>query len=247
MTEELITHIIYSYSYPILFLLTLVYFSILYFVLAPTFLYACKGLKRLGLVNQISPAVRSTTQLKFEIKHSFHAIIIFGFSVIPIIFLIRTGTITLSESTITNTIVGLLLLIIWNEVHFFIIHRFMHTPFFMRTVHHIHHASKVPSVYSVYSFHWFEAFLLSTVPLTILPFINLSSLAIFLFPIVSILLNFAGHANYRFGKGHSANWTLFGTKHHAHHQQFSKNYGFASGLLDKLCQMTISKINQQKK
>jgi sterol desaturase/sphingolipid hydroxylase (fatty acid hydroxylase superfamily) len=71
-------------------------------------------------------------------------------------------------------------------------------------------------------------------------FVPLSPLAIFLYPLASILLNFAGHCNYRFGNGQGADWKLFGTHHNAHHAKFTKNYGFASNLLDKI----NDKINQ---
>lgn len=104
----------------------------------------------------------------------------------------------------------------------------------MKRIHFIHHKSKVPTVYSVFSFHWVEAFLLSTVPLTIVPFIPFAILAIFIYPFVSILLNFAGHCNYRFGDGEGKSWRLFGTYHNEHHSKGRRNYGFSQNFLDKL-------------
>ncbi len=133
-----------------------------------------------------------------------------------------------------------MLLTLWNEVHFFVVHRLMHFDFFMRHIHFIHHKSRIPTVYSVYSFHWFEAFLLSTVPLTILPFIPFSIVAVFIYPFVSILLNFAGHCNYRFGNGKRDQWLNFGTAHNTHHTKGRKNYGFALNFLDKL----FSRLNK---
>ena len=104
----------------------------------------------------------------------------------------------------------------------------------MKKVHYIHHKSLVPTVFSVYSFHWLEALLLSTVPLSIVPFIPFSFTAIALYPMSSILLNFAGHCNYRFGKGKGESWRLFGTHHNEHHNKGRQNYGFAINFLDKL-------------
>ncbi|NQY09838.1 MAG: sterol desaturase family protein [Flavobacteriales bacterium] len=169
--------------------------------------------------------------------HSLKSVLIFGFSGLPIVYLIRSGDITLLPNTFLNVVIGIALLTAWNEIHFFVVHRIMHLPFFMRNVHIIHHTSKTPTVYSVYSFHWFEALLLSTVPLTITPFVPFSIMAIFLYPLASILLNYAGHCNYRFGKGTGASWKLFGTFHNEHHAKGKKNYGFASDLLDKLNSM----------
>ena len=117
----------------------------------------------------------------------------------------------------------------------------MHFPFMMRKFHWVHHRTVVPTVYSVYSFHWLEAFLLSTVPLTIVPFIKFSPLAIAFYPLASILLNFSGHCNYRFGNGTGNKWQLFATKHNEHHSKGLKNYGFATFFLDLISDKLSSK------
>ncbi|MBL6448278.1 sterol desaturase family protein [Fulvivirga sp. 29W222] len=173
--------------------------------------------------------------------HSLKSVIIFGFSGIPLIFLIRMDVIGLLPNSIMNTIIGLIILVIWNEIHFFMVHRLMHVPFFMKHVHIVHHRSRIPTVYAVYSFHWFEALLLSTVPITIAPIIPLSATAIFLFPLVSILLNYSGHCNYRFGKGKAPGFLAFGTNHNHHHSKAKRNYGFASGLLDRITHKIFNK------
>ena len=173
-------------------------------------------------------------QVYFEIKHSIKSIIVFGFSIIPVIYLIRIDSVKLLPNTGRNIVIGLILLTLWNEVHFYIVHRIMHQKFMMKHVHFIHHKSNTPTVYSVFSFHWIEAFLLSTVPITIIPFIPFSFVAIMAYPLVSILLNFAGHCNYRFGNGKGKSWELLGTHHNEHHSRGRKNYGFALNLLDKL-------------
>ncbi|MBC7488569.1 MAG: sterol desaturase family protein [Cytophagaceae bacterium] len=167
-------------------------------------------------------------------KNSFRSILIFGFSSLPIIYFVRTGFVVLLSDSLWVTLVGLAALIIWNEIHFFLVHRVMHWPIFYRYIHYMHHVSKIPTVYSVFSFHPVEAFLLSTVEVTIILFIPLSATAIFLYPLVSILLNYAGHYNYRFGNGSGRNWKLFGTRHSAHHYKNTNQYGFASPVLDKI-------------
>lgn len=234
MRQALIEQIIYNASYTKLYIITFAYFLVLYFIIAPVFLASCKLLNRLNILQKIVEKELSEKQIHFEIAHSLKSIFIFGFSALPVIYLIRINAITLLPNTFLNIVSGVYLLTIWNEVHFFIIHRIMHLSFFMRKVHFVHHQSKVPNVYSVYSFHWFEALLLSTVPITIVPFIPFSPIAIFLYPLASVLLNYAGHCNYRFGKGAGASWKLFGTYHNEHHFKGRRNYGFASDLLDKL-------------
>lgn len=232
--ESLIDNILATYSYSTLFVLSFGYFLFLYFGIGSLFLFLCKSIERLHLLKKIKENEVKKSQIAFEIKHSFKSIVIFGFSIFPIIYLVRVGVIELLPNTVTNIIIGLVILTLWNEVHFYIVHRIMHQKFMMKYVHYIHHKSTVPSVYSVYSFHWFEALLLSTVPLTIVPFMPFSIVAIFIYPLISILLNFAGHCNYRFGDGIGKSWLLFGTHHNEHHSRGRKNYGFALNILDKL-------------
>jgi len=234
MIKELVNAILYEYSYVQLYGLVFLYFLFLYFALAPAFLSVCKFLAKKNILHKITDRGVSAKQIRFELLHSLKSIFIFGFSAFPVIYLVRIDAVTLLPDTLLNVVSGILFLTIWNEVHFFVVHRMMHLPFFMKHVHTIHHKSITPTVYSVYSFHWLEALLLSTVPFTLILFFPLAPLAIFIYPLASILLNYAGHCNYRFGDGKGASWKLFGTHHNAHHAKFTKNYGFASNLLDKL-------------
>ena len=237
MMHEAINKTLYQYSYFSVYLLTFAYFLILYFVLAPSFLGVCRFLYTKNVLHKIVEKKIHAKQIRYEVVHSLSSIIIFGFSSLPIIYLIRIDFAHLLPNTIANVLLGIVLLTIWNEVHFFTVHRIMHLPYFMRHVHVVHHRSNIPTVYSVYSFHWFEAFLLSTVPLTIVPFIPFAPVAIFLYPLVSVLFNYAGHCNYRFGNGTGLSWKLFGTNHNDHHFKAKKNYGFVSDVIDKLYAM----------
>ncbi|MEL6848749.1 MAG: sterol desaturase family protein [Bacteroidota bacterium] len=234
MDASIINEILYEASYLSIFLIVFAYFLALYFLLGPLFLSLCKWFESKGWVSKIVDKEVPARQIKYEIRHSLVSIVLFGFSAFPVIYLIRNGTIILLEDTVWNILGGLLILNVWNEIHFFIVHRIMHLPFFLKRVHYVHHRSRVPTVYSVYSFHWLEAALLSTVPLTIAVFLPFSIWALSLYPITSILLNYAGHCNYRFGKGTGKSWTLFGTHHNEHHYKWRQNYGFASDLLDRL-------------
>ena len=242
MIQEQLDNLLYNYSYPVLFLVSLLYFSFLYFGIASIFLGVCKKLHAHQILQKIILKEVFQKQIQFEMKHSLKSIIIFGFSIIPLIYLIRIGKVTLLPNTFFNVLIGLIILNLWNEVHFFIIHRIMHLHFFMKSVHYIHHQSKVPTVYSVYSFHWLEALLLSTVPLTIIPFLSFSFLSIAIYPITSILINYSGHCNYRFGNGSGKSWYLFGTHHNEHHNKFKNNYGFLLAIFDNI----ILKLNSNK-
>ncbi len=232
--ETFVENILYHYSYLSLFGISFGYFMFLYFVLAPIFLFVCKQLERKKILHKIINKEVTKNQTVFEIKHSFKSILVFGFSILPVIYLVRIGQAALLPNTWANIIVGLTMLTLWNEVHFYVVHRILHQKFMMKHVHVVHHKSTIPTVYSVYSFHWVEAFLLSTIPLTILPFVSFSIVAVFIYPLVSILLNFAGHCNYRFGDGKGDGWKHFGTHHNEHHSRGRRNYGFALNFLDKL-------------
>lgn len=232
--KQSIDYILNEASYLEVFLLTLGYFVILYFLLGPSFLWVCKQLEKRNWLNKIVSRKLPKNQLKFEIKHSTVSVLIFGLSAIPVIYLIRIGKIELLENNWSTILFGVILLNVFNELHFFVVHRIMHLPFLMKHVHKIHHKSVVPTVYSVYSFHWIEATLLSTVPLCICPFVPFAPLAIGIYPLTSILLNYAGHCNYRFGNGQGIKSLVFGTKHNEHHSKGRQNFGFASGFLDKI-------------
>lgn len=232
--EPFLENILLNYAYSVLFGLSLAYFLFLYFGIGSLFLFICKSLERKKILQKIKSIEAKEKQISFERKHPLKSIVVFGFSIIPVIYLIRNGVVELLPNSWLNILLGIVVLTIWNEVHFYVVHRLLHHKFLMKHVHFIHHKSTVPTVYSVYSFHWIEALLLSTVPFTILPFIPFSIVAVFVYPLVSILLNFAGHCNYRFGKGEGDSWLLLGTYHHQHHSRGRKNYGFAFNVLDKL-------------
>jgi len=230
-----LTHtILFESSWLELFLLTTVYFLFLYFVIGFVFAKTASFFVRKGWANRIVQKPLLKGQVWYEIRHSLSSVFVFGFSGFPIVFLVREGWLTLLPDTFWNVLFGVAGLNLWNELHFFLVHRLMHTSFFFRYVHKVHHHSVVPTVYSVYSFHWLEAFLLSTVPMTWLVFFPLSPLALFIYPLTSILLNFAGHSNARFGNGRGNPLQLFGTTHNDHHSKGRKNFGFATPCLDNL-------------
>ena len=238
MNKELLNKVLVEYNYFEIYALTVVYFLLLYFALGYLFLWVCKVLERKNILEKVVPTTNPNKNIAFEIKNSFLSILVFGFSGVAMVYLVREGFVILKAETLLNTLLGVVLLTLWNELHFFVVHRMMHIPFLYRTVHKIHHQSKIPSVFSVYSFHWLEALLLSLVPISIAPFFSVSASAIFLYPLASILLNYAGHCNYRFGTGKGPSWKLIGTRHSEHHFRNTKNYGFAMTVFDWLFSST---------
>lgn len=202
----------------------------------------CRRLQSKGILTPIVKTTVSADQKATEIKHSLVSILIFGFSALPVIYGVRSGFVTLLPDSTIHILTGLIILNLWNEVHFYCIHRLMHLPVLMRHVHYIHHASAVPTIYSVYSFHWFEALLLSTVPITIVPFVAFCPLAIALYPLTSLFFNLCGHSNYRLSKPIKW-WPKLSSNHLQHHYSFAERYGFVTTLLDQL----LSKTNNNTK
>ena len=122
----MIEQVFYTYSYPILFVLSFGYFLVLYFGLGPLFLWVCKFLERRNLLHKILNQPVSKSQIQFEVKHSLKSIFVFGFSLIPVAFVIRAGFVEVLPDNVFNVLVGVLILSLWNEVHFYIVHRIMH-------------------------------------------------------------------------------------------------------------------------
>ncbi len=225
---------IYKSSFTSQSLLVFGYFLLLYFIVGNLFLYICKTLENKKIIHKIVNEAVPKKQERFEIKHSLMSIVIFAFSGWPIVYFVRNGVVSLEKTTGMTVIIGVILLNCWNEIHFFLVHRLMHTRWFMKNVHIIHHRSRIPTIYSVYSFHPLEAILLSTVPLTLVFIFPLSPLAIAIYPFTSIVLNLIGHCNYRIWGKPGPSWFRLATSHNEHHVIGKQNFGFASSLLDKL-------------
>jgi len=125
----------------------------------------------------------------------------------------------------------ILLLFVWNELHFFVCHRLLHTRWLYRHVHRIHHESVTPTPFSTYSFHWLEAALLGSVMITAMLWHTFNIWPLLFLPVMSLMFNTIGHANYDVfaGKRRSAS-----VEHAGHHRRVSGNYGFYVPLLDRL-------------
>ncbi len=214
--------------------MTIAYFAFLYFGLGWLYWKTCRLFYSMGWMERINEQPYPKQQQLFELRQSVFSIIIFGFSAPVLASLIQKNIIHLGEPTGTNIVLALVILTFWNEIHFYIIHRIMHLRWLMKHVHHIHHRSVRPSVFSVYSFHPLEAALLSTVLVTIAPFYPFPAAALMLFPVVSILINFAGHSNYRLVLKSPKPWMLFATKHSAHHGKAGREFGFMTNFMDRL-------------
>lgn len=175
-------------------------------------------------------------QIADEVRRSLVSILVFaGYGVLTVAA-DRAGVVAIRwQESLGAFTLDLLLLTVWNEVHFYACHRLLHTRWLYRHVHVAHHRSVVATPFSTYSFHWFEATLLSSVMILLLLVYPLGIGTVVLFPLISLALNSIGHMNYAILPERSVNMLLAGCRRHAlHHARNVGNFGFYLPWLDRV-------------
>jgi sterol desaturase/sphingolipid hydroxylase (fatty acid hydroxylase superfamily) len=127
----------------------------------------------------------------------------------------------------------LLALLVWNDIHFYAIHRTLHYPTLLRAVHAAHHQSIVTTPWSTYAFHPVEALLLGSVLLPPMLLWSFTPLALALLPILSLTYNVIGHSNFS-ALPRRWRWLSNAQDHHLHHACHRGNYGFLFTFMDRL-------------
>lgn len=177
-------------------------------------------------------------QIAKEIRRSLLAIAIFGVYGVLTVELYRAGIVSVAwDAPPARIAIDVVLLFLWNELHFFACHRLLHTRWLYRNVHRIHHESVTPTPFSTYSFHWIESALLGSVMLTAMLIGAFSVWALLSLPVFSILFNTIGHWNYNVFAGTERRSAS--VEHSRHHQRVSGNYGFYLPYLDRLFQTAM--------
>jgi Delta7-sterol 5-desaturase len=221
-----------------LFLAIMLGFSIVYFSLAGLFsLLTIVVFPRIGLGRRIENHPQKKGQIANEIKRSFYSIAVFALYGVITLACEQLGWLHIIwQFTWQSLIVDLVVLFLWNEIHFYICHRLLHQRWLYRHVHVHHHRSVIPSPFSTYSFHWFEAILLSSVMISCMTFYTLSFPAMMVFPLLSLVLNNIGHMNYEIFKWKGINTFASCQRHTLHHLKGHVNFGFFLPWLDKIFQ-----------
>lgn len=129
------------------------------------------------------------------------------------------------QVSIFTHFLGMIVIFLWCDFHFYWTHRLLHSPWFYKKVHKIHHESFNPDPFSAHSMHWIESAI----------FFTAAPVAAFVAPlhmfrsIVIGLIVFPLEGHWGFG-----DWTNKGSVHHyIHHSKFNWNYG-TSPLWDHL-------------
>ncbi|MEO5910229.1 MAG: sterol desaturase family protein [Pelobium sp.] len=221
------------------FIAMFLFFNLIYWGFSLSAMLAFRYFERKKQLAQVDNHFLYSGQQKIEIFQSMRSIFIFSLQGIVIQQGIANDWLHISTTLSWWLLPQIIILFIWNEVHFYLGHWLLHTKFMMRNVHHVHHHSKEPTVFSTFSFHWVEAFLLGTViffPLLIYPF---QLWAILSLPIMSLLINLMGHSNYDLFPNHNPEHLLkFSYRHSMHHKRGRGNLGFLLPWLDQLFKTT---------
>lgn len=231
------THILQIMGIGILF------FSVLYFVTGLLTIFITRlVLPQFNYGNILDPRPIQQEQLRREISLSLLSIFIFGTGLIFPWGLLQLGWAQINSSfSLIGIFAEIFILVVWNEVHFYINHRLLHTAFLKR-FHLPHHRSLTTTPWSTYSFHPVEAIMLGNVillPMLVYDFHFYSLMSV---PIFSIVFNNIGHSNYDFLPDfHQDRWWLNGARrHHLHHACYQGNYGFMFPFMDRLLKTALA-------
>lgn len=206
-----------------------------------TFLLTRKVLPWLGWGRPLDTRPVTREQWRAEFTQSGISILIFGLGMIFPWGLLQLGWARLYPTPdATRIVLEILVLVAWNDVHFWINHRLLHTRL-LRRFHLPHHRSVTTTPFSTYSFHPLEALMLGNVILLPMVLHDFSFWALFSVPLFSLFFNCIGHANYDFfprvSHGH---WFAASRRHHLHHARYNGNYGFQFTFMDRLFRTRLS-------
>ncbi|HET9934678.1 MAG TPA: sterol desaturase family protein [Polyangiaceae bacterium] len=223
-------------SYAFVYVFTVIGFVFIYFTLGFSSEYlVTRVLPARGQGAALSQRALAPGQKRSEIVSSLRSISLFGGYGVFTLFGWRHGLWGIAPATPVRVWLELVLLVLWNELHFYVIHRALHVGPLFRWVHREHHRAIRPTSWSTFAMHPLEAILLGSVMVTAMPFHAFSWLTLLSFPLVSLALNNIGHMNYDVLPGASDWHPLSGSRRHElHHRRVHGNYGFMLPLLDRL-------------
>ncbi len=176
-----------------------------------------------------------TGQRAREWRLSASSVLIFGVGLIVPWGLLQLGWARLNpQASAWLIVLELIVLGLWNEVHFWVNHRLLHTRWLMR-FHAEHHRSVVTTPWSTYSFHPVEALMLGSVILPPMLVHDFSFWSLAALPILSLLVNLVGHSNCDFvPSAPDTSLAAASRRHRSHHVRPRGNFGFAMRFMDKL-------------
>jgi lathosterol oxidase len=226
------THIA-AWSAPAVALAGVAYFAAIY-VLAGLLTNGVRGwLLHSGRGRLLDPRPVPTGQVAREWRHSAVSVLIFGVGlVIPWAFVVQGWAAVHPSNPPVRVVLELAALLLWNDVHFYAVHRTLHHPRLLHAVHAAHHRSVVTTPWSTYAFHPVEALLLGSVLLAPMLVWSFTPVALVLLPVLSLTYNVVGHSNCR-ALPRRWRWLSNAQDHHLHHACHRGNYGFLFTFMDR--------------
>lgn len=173
-------------------------------------------------------------QIRKEITASLVSVVMFALLAGMTFAALRSGWLAVEGAvSVPRWFLEVLALMVWNEVHFYAMHRLLHTKPLYRHVHAEHHQSIVVTPFAGWRFHWFEALLLGAVmPLAMIVH-DFSVWSLLMLPPLSLFWNTVGHSN-AMPQWPMLAWLAGASQRHAaHHRLVKGNYGFAMPYLDR--------------
>lgn len=208
-------------------------------MVVPTFLLV-QRLKTAGSDWVITTKAYNPKNLKSELWSSMQSMLIFGLNGSFMQIAYQQNWIHFGNQWTWLIGLGeLLLLLLWNEVHFYFVHRlFHHTSLY--PWHFQHHKEPNVSPFAIFSFHWSEALALgSVIPLGLMLY-SFHFESILLFVLASMTLNTIGHSGLNFFKNTKVDsFFRFSQRHFDHHKYHSKNYGFLLPWFDQFLKTEV--------
>ena len=193
-----------------------------------------RALAARGIGRVLDPRALPRDQVRRERLQSVASILIFGLGLVVPWWMLEHGWASVDmTASVPRVIVELLVLLVWNDIHFYAIHRTLHHPLLLRWVHAAHHRSIVTTPWSTYAFHPVEALLLGSVLLPPMLVWTFALPSLVLLPVLSLTYNTIGHCNYR-ALPRRWRWLSNAQDHHLHHACHRGNYGFLFTFMDRL-------------
>jgi lathosterol oxidase len=198
----------------------------------------------LGLGQRLDVRAMRPKQVVAELAWSLSSVVVFGLGSLSVWWGVSQGLLSIeSHAAGWRIAVECLLLVLWNDIHFYACHWLLHRPALFKHVHFRHHRSQVVTPFAIYSFHPIEAAMLGSVMPIAMLFWDFSAAALLFLPLYSIVVNLMGHSNYDlFPSRRTGQLTTFSRRHQMHHAQYRGNFGFMLPWLDRLLRTRVVDI-----
>jgi lathosterol oxidase len=217
-------------------------FAVLYFGFAGIHLAITRWLlPALGVGRVLDARPLKQGQVAREIGWSLVSVVIFGTGLVVPWWMIRQGWIVvLVDVPWWKVGLELSVLVLWNDVHFYVNHRLLHHKWLFPRFHLQHHRSIVVTPFTTYAFHPVEASMLTNMLIWPVMVHDFSWQALVAMPVISLWFNNVGHSNYDgFPCVAGSSVLTSARRHHLHHAKYHGNYGFLFSFMDRLFGTTI--------